>query len=118
MDIDYLRTPPILRCVRFFLNGEVSKIFGIVFINRASWVFRQQPVLSLRAPETWGFEVTTLRHPKEGVLDLKAAGCPIFNYEVIWERRAESGEGEYSELKQQRPAGKGHGDPKRGDTKQ
>ena len=119
MNIDNLWMPPVLRRVRFFMSGEISEIFGTVFINRAGWVFRQQPVPSHQAPETWGFEVETLRHPKEGVLDLKAAGCPFFKYEVIWERLAKSDEGEYPELNQHRLTGIGHlVPPKRGVTKQ
>jgi hypothetical protein len=94
MNINNLWKPPVLRRVRYFMNGEISKIFGIVFMNRAGWVFRQQPVPSHHAPETWGFEVETLRNPKVGVLVLKAAGCPTFKYTVLWERPARPGEGE------------------------
>ena len=108
MNIDNLWMPPVLRRVRYFMNGEISEIFGVVFINRAGWVFRQQPAPSHQAPETWGFEVETLRQPKEGVLNLKAAGCPTFNYEIIWERPARSGECVFPEKKQQRFHSMGH----------
>lgn len=46
MNIDNLWIPPVLRRLRYFMNGELSEIFGTVFMNRASWVFRQQPVAS------------------------------------------------------------------------
>ena len=119
MNIDNLWMPPVLRRVRYFMNGEISEIFGAVFINRAGWVFRQQPVPSHQGSETWGFEVETLGHPKEGVLNLKSAGCPTFNYEIIWERPVRSDECEIPEKKQQRFYGIVHSmPPKSGGSKQ
>ena len=99
--------PPTLRRIRFFLPGTIGGTVGMVSAYRASWVFRQKPVPSHRYPESWGFEVETLRHPKEAQLDLRATGAPLFQYEVLWERAARPGEGEGPDKGQHRPAGNG-----------
>ena len=93
MDINDILKAPVLRRVRYYQNGMISGTTGIVSAYRASWVFRQKFVASHNVPESWGFEVETLRHPKEGALALQAMGCPMFKYEVLWERPARARQG-------------------------
>jgi hypothetical protein len=103
--------PLVLRRIRFFCRGGIGGTVGIVSAYRASWVFRQKPVPSHRHPESWSFEVETLRHPKEGQLALKATGTPLFDFEVLWERPGRPDEGEgpdngcHSPAGNDRPAG-------------
>ena len=104
MNIDEFFTTPVLRRVRYYIKGTIGGTLGMSSEYRAGWVFRQKPSPSHKMPESWGFEVETLRHPKEGVLDLKAAGCPTFKYEVLWERPAQPGEGEGPEMDLHWPA--------------
>lgn len=98
---------PVLRRIRFYRLGAISGTIGITSAYRASWVFRQTVSPSHWPPDSWGFEVETLRHPKEAWLALKAAGVPLFCYEVLWERPARPREGEGPERGHHRPAGNG-----------
>ena len=104
---DIISRPPVLRRIRFYLPGTISGTLGMTSAYRASWVFRQKVVSSHRPPDSWGFEVETLRHPKEAQLALRATGAPLFRYEVLWERPAQPGEGEGPEQEPHRPAGQG-----------
>jgi hypothetical protein len=104
---EFNNQPVVLRRIRFFRHGGIGGTVGMVSAYRASWVFRQKPVPSHRLPESWGFEVETLRHPKEAQLALRATGAPLFDYEVLWERPAKPGEGEGPEKGCHRSAGGG-----------
>lgn len=108
MTIDEITNrPQMLRRIRLFLPGQISGTLGMTSAYRASWVFRQKPTPSHRPPESWGFEVETLRHPKEAQLALRATGAPLFHCEVLWERPAREGEGEGPDRGCHRPAGNG-----------
>ena len=102
-----INRPQVLRRIRFYLNGVISGTIGMTTAYRASHVFRQKVVASHRPPESWGFEVETLRHPKEAQLALRATGAPLMRYEVLWKRPARPGEGEGPRVGHHRPAGNG-----------
>lgn len=97
----------VLRRIRFYMAGDITGTIGMTTAYRASHVFRQKVLASHRQPESWGFEVETLRHPKEAQLALCATGAPLMRYEVLWERPARPGEGEGPDRGPDRPAGNG-----------
>lgn len=89
---------PVLRRIRFFRPGVISGTVGMVAAFRASYVFRQKPIPSHKVPDSWGFEVETLRTAEQAQLTLRDAGAPLFQYEVLWERPAQAGDGEGPEV--------------------
>lgn len=94
---------PVLRRNRFYRLGAISGTIGIASAYRASWVFQQTVLPSHWLPDSWGFEVKTLRHPKKAGRSLKAARVPLFCYKILWEPPARPRDGEGPERGHHRP---------------